>query len=108
MPIFVPRVAARELPNCRITTGLVGIDCDGWVRVHGWWNQECREGETAGWSNAVVSPTRSFFFFFFLEGRRREGTVTRDRGRPAFEGAASTTNSTAEITGFVEAMRTIF
>ena len=48
------------------------------------------------------------FLLLFLDGRRREGTVTRDRGRPAFEGAASTTNSTAEIICFVEAIRTIF
>ena len=86
------------LPTCRITTRLTGFESPGWrLFTDGGFKRTVDRTEMAGWGVAVGSRENVV--------RILCGPVVRDSRPPAFLGAKSCSNNTAELTGFAEAIR---
>ena len=77
---------------------MTGIDSPGWrLLTDGRFKRQPDGSELAGWGNAAVSLDNS--------ARTLCGAITCDAGHPAFLGASSRSNNSAELTGFAEALR---
>ena len=86
------------LPPCRIATSLAGVESPGWKLVtDGRFRRNIDGNDMAGWGFAIVSPENLVGIIC--------GPVVCDPRLPAFLGATSCRNSTAELSGFAEAMR---
>ena len=86
------------LPPCRITTRLAGVESPGWKLVtDGRFRRTIDGNDMAGWSAAIVSPENLVRIIC--------GPVVCDLRILAFLGATSCRNSTAELSGFAEALR---
>ena len=86
------------LPPGWITTSLAGIESPGWKLVtDGGFRRNINGNDLAGWSAAIVSPENLVRIIC--------GPVVCDLRILAFLGATSCRNSTAELSGFAEALR---
>ena len=95
-----PKKRFSMLPTCRTTARMKGIDSPRWRLFSDVSFQRQTDGsELAGWRIAGVSADN------FV--RILCGPVTCDPGHPAFLGATSRSNNTAEVTSFAEALRWI-
>ena len=84
------------LPTCRVPTRMTGIKSTGWRPfTDGGFKRNVEGTDAAGWGIAPVSRANAINILC--------GPVICDPRHPAFSGARTCSNSTAELTGVAEA-----